>query len=204
MSTKARTIFFFCGIGMAVSELAKQLCLTFYVHPGIYEWWYLPFQLCSIPMYLCLILGLSKSHRVQELCRAFIASFGLLGGLLSFCDTSGFHYPVVWLTVHSYLWHILLILLGIYAARQADRTRCSFRAPAILYLVLCCAAQLLDILIEDAGLGPINMFYISLRYPMMQIGFAQLVPILGNAAVLLLYILLTILGAGLLYALERP
>ena len=30
-----------------------------------------------------------------------------------FFDTSGMHYPLLILTVHSYLWHILLIVTGI-------------------------------------------------------------------------------------------
>lgn len=38
--------------------------------------------------------------------------YTLLSGMMAFADTSGMHYPLIILTVHSYVWHILLILIG--------------------------------------------------------------------------------------------
>ena len=48
--------FFICGMIMFLSELWKQYCITFIINEHRYNWWYFPFQLCSIPMYLCLML----------------------------------------------------------------------------------------------------------------------------------------------------
>ena len=60
-----RGVLFICGLVLAVSELYKQSFLYFIVSQGRYNWWYFPFQLCSVPMYLCLILPLFRhpSHR---------------------------------------------------------------------------------------------------------------------------------------------
>ena len=44
-----------CGLILAVSEIYKQGFLYYIVNGGQYDWWYFPFQLCSIPMYLCLL-----------------------------------------------------------------------------------------------------------------------------------------------------
>ena len=76
-----RGVLFICGLILAVSELYKQSFLYFIVSQGQYNWWYFPFQLCSVPMYLCLILPLFRhpSHRSTEkrMC-TFMQDFALL------------------------------------------------------------------------------------------------------------------------------
>lgn len=48
--------FYGCGLVLALGELYKQLFLYQIVNQGRYDWWYFPMQLCSTPMYLCIIL----------------------------------------------------------------------------------------------------------------------------------------------------
>ena len=102
---------FFLGCLMLISELWKQWTLTNVVYGGFYVVWYFPFQLCSIPMYLCpLMLWLPDS--LQKRIQIFLMTFSLLGGVAVFLDTTGMHYPLISLTIHSYIWHYLLILMG--------------------------------------------------------------------------------------------
>lgn len=54
-------LLFFLGILLALSECYKQMFLYYIVNGRKYDWWYFPFQLCSIPMYLCLILPLQQN-----------------------------------------------------------------------------------------------------------------------------------------------
>lgn len=37
-------------------------------------------------------------------------------GIAVFADTTGLHYPLPALTIHSYMWHILLIIISLFAA----------------------------------------------------------------------------------------
>ena len=48
-------LLFFCGVILAASEIYKQLFLYYVVNQEQYDWWYFPFQLCSLPMYFCLL-----------------------------------------------------------------------------------------------------------------------------------------------------
>ena len=75
-------LLFFCGLLLAVIELYKQLFLYWIVNDGCYDWWYFPFQLCSVPMYLCLLLPLA-SQRLRPVFCTFIQDFGLLGGVMA-------------------------------------------------------------------------------------------------------------------------
>ena len=209
-------LFFLCGIVMLLSEIWKQLTLTFTLGHGSYNWWYLPFQLCSIPMYLLLLYPWCRRRSIRNAVLTFLMCYGLLGGVAAFADQSGLKLPLPALTVHSYAWHILLILTGISAGavycRNLESGRALFSASlsrsfplrpffhaTALYLSCCFAALILNLSLDD--LGTINMFYINPDYRMQQIVFRDLVPRLGNNAVILLYIACTILGAFLIFLL---
>ena len=47
-----------CGWGLVVLEAYKQLFLFFVVNGRHYDWWFFPFQLCSVPMYMCILMPL--------------------------------------------------------------------------------------------------------------------------------------------------
>ena len=53
-------LLFACGVFLAFSEVYKQLFLYYIENNQHYDWWYFPFQLCSLPMYLCLLLPLFR------------------------------------------------------------------------------------------------------------------------------------------------
>lgn len=205
---KLNHFYLFCGILMSASELWKQWYLTFRQNNGIYQWWHFPFQLCSIAMYILLILPWLKPSRARQALLSFLMNYSLLGGIAVFADTSGLHYKSSILTVHSYLWHILLITIGLTAGftyikelRSPALSRQHFRDSTLLYLACCTTAVLLNQLLDSQG--SINMFYINPDYKMQQIGFSALVPYTGNISAILLYILSTILGAAILFHIWR-
>lgn len=209
-------VFFMCGMLMLCSEVWKQLTLTFAIGGGSYIWWYFPFQLCSIPMYILLIYPWLRKRTARLTLLAFLMCYCLLGGIAVFADTSGLHYPLKALTAHSYLWHFLLIILGITSGivyirllrSNEKRTLFSrtlknafplrpFIYSTLLYLACCLIAELLNLSLDRSG--TINMFYINPDYRMQQVVFRDLLPLLGNTGVILLYIASTILGAFILF-----
>ena len=207
---------------MLISEIWKQLTLTFVLGHGTYNWWYLPFQLCSIPMYLLLVYPWIRLERTRQAFLAFLMCYGLMGGIAVFADTSGLQYPLKALTIHSYAWHILLILIGIsagvvYCCRLSAGSRdksinfsraliCAFPFrpflhSTLVYLSCCLIAEILNLSLDR--FGTINMFYINPDYKMQQIVFRDLLPVIGNTGSLLLYIAASIFGAFLLYLIWR-
>lgn len=207
----------FCGILMLASELWKQWTLTFIMNSGSYIWWYFPFQLCSIPMYVCLAAGLLNSSffrqhfpsievhadRICSLLSAFLMDFGLVGGIFTFFDTSGMHYGYLPLTIHSYAWHILLIIIGCYSglSQKTDHSFRGYRFSVILYLVCCTFATIFNLAFYR--FGPINMFYISPHYYMHQKVFCHITDTLGNGYGIAAYITASALGAGLIHLIWR-
>lgn len=108
-------ILFSVGVLLAVGEGYKQLFYTAYYGNGSYQWHMFPFQLCSMPMYLCLLLPFlrKKEHRRAVLC--FLSSFGLMGGFVSYLSPQTMCRNTWNMTLHSFLWHMLLILIGVCA-----------------------------------------------------------------------------------------
>ena len=85
-----------CGMILAVSEIYKQGFLYYIVNGEQYDWWYFPFQLCSIPMYLCLLLpfiGPRMSSRPAKAVYTFLQDFALLGGVMALAVPSGLMHP---------------------------------------------------------------------------------------------------------------
>ena len=194
-----------CAVLMLVSEIWKQWTLTFVLGAGHYNLWYFPFQLCSIPMYVCLALLFfeRKSKKYTSLLLSFLMSFGLLGGIFAFFDTSGMHYHYAPLTIHSYAWHILLILLGCYCGlcKKTERSYRGLRFSISLYLVCCLIATAINLTFDR--FGEINMFYINPHYTMNQKVFSQISGSFGNPAGIAVYILASITGASLFHLFFR-
>ena len=212
-------IFFLCGLVMLTTEIWKQLVLTFSLGGGHYNLWYLPFQLCSIPMYVLLAYPWLRNEKLRKALLCFLMCYCLLGGSAAFADTSGMHYASDALTVHSWLWHVFLILIGIsagflYCRKYAGFPKTTgkilfsrslsgafpqrpFLGATALYLACCCIAEVFNLSLDRYG--NINMFYINPDYEMQQVVFRNLVPVLGNGAVILLYIAATVFGAFLLF-----
>ena len=109
---------YICGLVLALGELYKQLFLYQIVNQGRYDWWYFPMQLCSTPMYLCIILIFmhKNSPAARTLC-TYLQDFSLLGGIMALAEPSGLMQPYVTLTVHGLTWHLILIFIGLYCHR---------------------------------------------------------------------------------------
>lgn len=205
-----------------LSEIGKQFLLTFVLYGGNYNWWYFPFQLCSLPMYLLpvyLYSGRSLtrdrppsdrspgmpagkgSTSLRSSILTFFMTYSLLGGIAVFFDTSGMHYPLVLLTVHSYLWHILLILLGIYSGYlliQSGQTSWAlFWKSTQLYGIFCLVAEFLNLAVSP--FGDMNLFYINPLFRMEQVFFCKIADHFGNTAGIISYLLGTIFGSLLLF-----
>ena len=86
-SPENRRFFFICGLFMLSGEIWKQLTLTFILGGGQYNWWYFPFQLCSIPMYILLIYPRIRRTALKQALLTFLMCYGLLGGIAVFLPT---------------------------------------------------------------------------------------------------------------------
>lgn len=192
------------GLLLAFMELYKQAFLYWISGNGSYDWWYFPFQLCSVPMYLCLLLPLIKgflpkplSRRAETVICTFIQDFALLGGVMALAEPSGLMHPYWTLTLHGFIWHFILIFLGLCCALTgAGRPgTAGYVWTLAIFLPACLIATAINVLSHP--LGNADMFYISPYYPNGQIVFHQISLSLGTLAGNLIYLLAVFTGGAL-------
>ncbi|MBR7123208.1 MAG: YwaF family protein [Oscillospiraceae bacterium] len=151
------------GLFLLISEVYKQLFYSFYLSDNTYVWWIFPFQLCSVPMYMCLIAPLLKPGKLQRYMYNFMMIYNLLGGAISFTEPSGLLHPYWTLTLHALIWHMLIVFVGLYLAfsGRGGKTMADYRCATVTYLCLCVLAFAINLLLRDISNGSVNMFYVG-------------------------------------------
>lgn len=193
-----RAVLLTVGLALAVSEIYKQLFHTVYLNGGVYNWSILPYQLCSVPMYLCLLAPFLSAEK-QQTVYAFMCTYNLLGGLMSFLFPSGLCHPYWTLTLHAFGWHMLLVFLGMYLA-VSGRMQWSgktFAQATRLFLLLCAIAFGINCLLGPVSEWTVNMFYIGPPKTPQPV-FKVIAEYMGQAIASVLYIGCIMIGAWLL------
>ena len=188
------------GAFLMITEVYKQLFYYYYIGNGSYQWWIFPFQLCSVPMYLCVIAPFLKKGRIQIGMYNFMTTFNLLGGLMAFIEPSGIVHEYWTLTIHAFLWHMLLIFVGFYliASGRFAKTKKDYLYAVMTFLCLCVVAFIINLIFWKVSAGDINMFYVGPRNSPLLI-FETISEKLGWYVSTVLYIPTVCLGAFLIY-----
>ena len=71
----ANRILFLCGLVLSLSEVFKQFFCYYVIADGTYHWGEFPFQLCSIPMYLCLVTPWLKPGKPRRALYSFMVLY---------------------------------------------------------------------------------------------------------------------------------
>ncbi|MBQ3291902.1 MAG: YwaF family protein [Mogibacterium sp.] len=182
----------YSGWILAVLEVYKQLFIYFVINDGVYNWWFFPFQLCSVPMYLCVLLPLVQGS-IRESFLTFMSSYTLISAAAALIYPEDFLRPYITLTAHGFIWHgiLLFISLLLLFSNVPDRSIRGFVRATGLFIVLSAVAVLINALVDT------YMFYLNPYHnsPQPLVGTVQ--NALGIPAGLILYILAIIIAAGL-------
>lgn len=188
------------GVIFLILEILKQIYLFFVVWEGEYNVWYFPFQLCSMPIYMCRMVGDNKSdlsfQGITDALIGFLRDYCFLGGLMALIVREGFtfsDYPL--LTAHGWIWHILMIALAVYLFmfNQKDISFKGFLRETIVFLICSAIAMGLNIALKEKG--DCDMFYISPYHLSSQPVFSGIDAIIGRSLGIMVYLMSVVLGA---------
>lgn len=198
-------LFSFAGWILLASEVFKQLFVYQVVNDGVYNFWYLPFQLCSVPMYLCILLPhLSRNN--QKTVLTFMLGYTFVSAVATFIFPEDILRPYIILTIHGFDWHavLLFISLTIGLSGMADASFKGFLRATYLFLALAAVAVLINIVTElyssTAGCrirGYANMFYLSPFHSSNQPIVSSVEASLGRIPAMILYTISIISASGL-------
>ena len=192
----------FAGVLIA-SEIFKQAFLFYVIEGGAVSWGEFPFQMCSMPMYLCPFAVFTKNERLRRAAYGFMMCFNLLGGFAGVFEPSGIFLTQVPLTVHAIAWHYSLVFLGFYIifSRRAGSTRQDYFDVVKFFTALCFIAFIINTLIGITVGAEANMFFVGPN-PAPIIVFNSIALKYGWAASTVIYIPLTSIAAGAIFALN--
>ena len=164
LGDKGNRIFLLCcGLFLLATEVYKQLFYYYFIGQRSYQWWIFPFQLCSVPMYLCIIAPLLKPGKLQKGMYNFMMIYNLLGGFMAFVEPSGIVHEYWTLTFHAFIWHMMLVFVGLYLAfsNRAGKTMADYKAASITFIGLSAIAFCINLIFRKASDGTINMFFVG-------------------------------------------
>ena len=159
----ARWVLFSVGMLLTASEVFKQLFYYFAIMDNEYSWGDFPFQLCSVPMYLCLIAPWLKPGKLQRGMYSFMVLYNLLGGAIAFTEPSGLLLDRWFLTIHALVWHSLLVFIGLFIcfSKRGGNRKEDYIGATATFIGLCAVAFGLNCFVQY-GLGEhMNMFFVG-------------------------------------------
>ena len=163
-----RLVVLVTAITVTVLEVYKQINFSFSYENGIefdYSWWSIPWQFCSMPMYVGLVAGLTKG-RVHRSCCAFLATYAMFAGAcVMFYPTTVF-VETIGINIQTMVCHGSMLTIGVllmYTEYVKLEHRTILRAMPV-FAVGVGIAMIINELAYVTGLletDTINAFYIS-------------------------------------------
>ncbi|MDO4567339.1 MAG: YwaF family protein [Clostridia bacterium] len=196
-----RAVLLTVGVFLCVCELYKQLFYFYVIGAGSYQWWIFPFQLCSVPMYFCIIGGVLKDCRVRRAIYNFMLAFNLMGGFMALTEPSGLVHEYWTLTIHAFIWHITLVFVGLYLgfSKRAGLKLSDYKSTVLVFCALCLVAFGINLALREVSGASVNMFFIGPSISPI-IVFKDIATRYGWYVNAPIYMLCACLGAFIFYA----
>lgn len=104
------------GVGLLLLEIGKQMVYSYDPVGGwAYNWEKFPFQFCSVPIYVALMAMCLGEGRLRRALVCFLATYSPVGGAAVLLYPSGGVFSeIVFLDVHTMVWHGAMLLFGLY------------------------------------------------------------------------------------------
>ena len=142
------------GLMLALLEVFKQFYLHFTSGSGAYDWWYFPFQLCSVPMYLCLLLPVTGPGRtgLRSSFLTFLGGYTFTGAAAALIYPEDILSAAPVMMAHGFIWHAVLLFISllIFITGTADSSAAGLARAALLFTVFSAAAVIINVMTEPA------------------------------------------------------
>ncbi len=151
-------------------EVYKQVNYTFGYSTGTvvadFQWYAFPFQFCSMPMYVGLLMGITKRGKIHNALSAFLATYSMFAGLCVLIYPNDVFVPTIGINVQSMICHCSMIVLGAYllATGYVKAEHKTILKATPVFAIAVTIAAILNEIAHATGLletETFNMFFIS-------------------------------------------
>ncbi len=153
------------GLTLIILEVFKQLNFAYNAEDGWkYSWKQFPFQFCSVPMYVMLLVACLKECKFRDYLCSFLATFGLFAGLIVMLYPSTVLSSIIFRFSQSMIHHIGMVLGGfvvIVSGRVKFEHKTILKAMSVFSVIVCMAFVMNIIFHLSGNTASFNMFYIG-------------------------------------------
>ena len=137
------------GVILVLLEVYKQFFLYYIVNGETYDWWFFPFQLCSVPMYLCILLPVMVPA-TQRVFLTFMGGYTFVSAAATLIYPEDILRSYTALTLHGFIWHGLLLFISllILLTGRANTSAKALSKAAVLFALLCAVALMINVVTE--------------------------------------------------------
>lgn len=159
------------ALGLLFLEIGKQMVYSYDPQTGWqYDWSRFPFQFCSTPIYAALVAAFLPDGKPRRTLLAFLATYSPVAGCaVLFWPSPDVFSPILFLDLHTMLWHGSMVLFGLYlwlvgAVRPTRQTALQGFCVFLPLNFVALALNELEHAFGFAGEYAFNMFYTSRYY----------------------------------------
>ena len=151
-------------------ELYKQVIWSYNAVTDTwkYNWYFFPWQFCSVPMYIMLIAALVKESKFRDFLISFLATFSLFAGLVVMVYPGDVFQGMIGINIQTMIHHSSQVFIGVFmyvSGRVKMQHKTVLKGTAI-FAVCVVVALLFNVIshytIPQAG---VNMFFIGPYVP---------------------------------------
>lgn len=165
-----RLVLLITSIVVLAFELYKQIVFNITCTDGVlkfdYQWYILPWQFCSTPMFIGFVAGLTKGKIHRYLC-SYLATYALFAGIAVMLfpgeGVAGVLHPSIGISIQTMICHGSMIVIGFflyYTEHVEPRRQTLFKALPVFIVVLSIAVSLNEIL-HLLGVDGFNGFFVN-------------------------------------------
>ena len=173
-----------------------------------YQWYAAPFQLCTMPIYVCLICLFLKKGWLRDSLLSFVAFTTILGSIASAIIPDALFVSDILINIHTMWLHLGSLVVSVYLLMSKEiklNTKNLLRA-IVVFLVTVVIANTLNIIVYNSGVlndETFNMFYISPYFESTLPVFNNIYNMVPYPIFLIIYILALSLGSCIVYAVAK-
>lgn len=202
------------GVGAFVLEVLKQLIWSVEYNEGLnifvwdFQWYAAPFQLCTMPIYVCLICLFLNKGKIRDALLAFIAYTTILGSIASAIIPDSLFVPDILVNVHAMWLHLGSLVVSIYLLMSGE-VKINIKSllmGLVVFVIVVILANTLNIVVYNSGIlngETFNMLYISPYFESTLPVFDSIYNNVPYIVFLALYILALSLGSYIIYGIAK-
>ena len=205
-----KTILGIYGVVALILEALKQLIWAFNYDAVTnsvcwdYDWYAFPFQLCTTPIYVCLICLFLNKNKIRDYLLSYLAYITIWGSMVTMilpdsCLTSDIlvNIHTMWLHLGSFVVSIYLFMSG-----EVSINLKSLKGAYYIFMMFVGIALCMNIYVYNTGIlngETFNMFYISPYFTSELPVFNIIQENVAYIPYLIIYILALMIGGFIVY-----